>query len=88
MLEALRIDAAAGLDHVRDDGTGADEDAFQVDRDHGVELLVAHHAGDLAVFVLDELAVAQNAGIVDQDVDGAPAVHHFPVRRLRRRRSW
>ena len=65
--------AAAG-DHVRRHGAGAEEDALEVDRDHGVEVPLAHLAGLCAVLPLDELGVAHDAGVVDQHVDPPPAL--------------
>ena len=46
--------------------------------DHGIELLVTHHAGDGPVLIFDELGVAQDAGVVDQNVNAAPLCDYVP----------
>ena len=55
---------------MRRDGARAVNTPFEIDGDDGVELLVAHHAGHRPVLIFDELAVAQDAGVVDQHVHG------------------
>ncbi len=53
------------------DGLGAVEDALQVDGNHQVEIGLGHLLDQLAFRHLDEEAVAQDARVVDQDVDPA-----------------
>src|ERR1035441_3149915 len=70
---------ATALDHARHHRARAGEHAFQVDADHDIELFVAHHAGQRAVLVLDELTIAQDAGVVDRGVSPAgPGPPLFP----------
>src|ERR1035441_10287287 len=75
---------ATALDHARHHRARAGEHAFQVDADHDIELFVAHHAGQRAVLVLDELTIAQDAGVVDQDVYRAEPGRHLFHRALDR----
>ena len=56
--------------------TGAEEYASQVDVDHRLPLGQAH-LGHLAVLDLDGQAVAQDAGVVDQAIDGAEIFRHL-----------
>ena len=70
----VEYDAAAGRDHVRDDGAGAVKTPLEVDVDDRVEGLVGHHSGQRAVFPLHQLAVPDDARVVDEHVDAAPAV--------------
>ena len=55
-------------DQQRSNGSRAGKNTFQVDVDNRVELIVAERTGDRTVFEFDELAVAQNAGVIYQDV--------------------
>ncbi|CAI8860891.1 hypothetical protein EMIT048CA2_250084 [Pseudomonas chlororaphis] len=65
-------DRAAGfqLDHLRRDFAGAEEYAGEVDVDHRLPLGQAH-LGHFAVLDLEQQAVAQDAGVIDQAVNGA-----------------
>ena len=67
---------------VRRHGLGAVEHALEVDRDHQVKIGLAHLAGHLPVFDLDQLGVAGDARVVDQDVDFAEALGHRRCCRL------
>ncbi len=64
------------LDHDRRDGLRAIKHALQVHGDHRIKIGLAHLADDLAVFHLDQLRVAQDARVIDQDVDLAKAIEH------------
>src|SRR5262249_33054984 len=75
---SVEYDSAASGNHVRHNGSRAVEYALEIDRDHRVELLVAHDAGDLVVLNLDQLAVAQDTGIVHQHVNAAPPADNLP----------
>src|SRR5690606_39567153 len=61
---------ALQLDHLGGDLAGAQEDPGQVDVDHRLPLIQRHFL-DLAVPHLEQQAIAQDAGVVDQAVDGA-----------------
>ena len=67
---------------MRHDRPRAVEDAAQVDADHRLPRLVAHRGGRGAVLPLDELGVAQDAGVVDQHVDAAPTLRDGSHARL------
>ncbi|MGC4056204.1 MAG: hypothetical protein QM757_45950 [Paludibaculum sp.] len=62
-------------------GPRTEEDALQVDANHGVEALFRHEAGHGSVLIFDELRIAEDPRIVDEDVDAAPqlddSLHRF-----------
>jgi len=47
------------------------ENTFQIDRDHSVESFFAHLTDYFAFLKLDELAVARDTGVIDQDINPA-----------------
>ena len=57
-------------------GLGAVEHALEVDGDHQVEIGLGHLLDQLAFLDLDQVAIAQDAGVVDQHVDPAVAGDH------------
>ena len=67
---------AAQLDHLRCHFAGTQEHTGQVDVDHRLPLAQGHLL-DLAIPGLEQQAVAQDAGVVDQPVDGAEVAGHL-----------
>jgi len=64
------------LDHLRRHFASAEEHAGQVDIDHRLPLRQTH-LGHLTIFHADGQAITQDAGIVDQPVDGTEVVGHL-----------
>ena len=64
--------AAAALDHVGHNCAGHQEYALQVNPDHRIPHLLAHDRFGAAAIPLHELRVANNTGIVNENIDAAP----------------
>jgi hypothetical protein len=58
------------------------KNSLEIDRDYGIEILVGHNLRNLAILPLHELIVPQDAGIVYEHVNAAPAIHDLRNRRF------
>jgi len=58
------------------------EHPLQIHRNHGIKVGLAHLADDFAIPDLDQLRIARDPGIVDQDVDPPAPLKHLAYSRL------
>ena len=67
---------AAAFDHVRDNRAGGQKHALQIDVDHRIPHLFGHDGFRAAAIPFHQLGIANNAGVVDEHVDAAPALYY------------